>query len=65
MIHTISEPAPDLLRKLNIRVEQLGISDSPEIWRSSTCAAAKLAVIQRRPVVTMFESLHPGMETIK
>lgn len=65
MIHSISESAPDLLKKLNIRVEELGISDSPEVWRSSSNAVAKLAVIQRRPIVMMFESLHPGMETIK
>ena len=65
MIHSISDSNPDLLKKIGIRVEELGISDSPEIWRSSTTAAAKLALIQRRPIVTLFESLHPGMETIK
>jgi sulfopyruvate decarboxylase subunit alpha len=64
MIHSISESAPDLLRKLGIRVEELEISDSPEIWRAGTLAAAKLSVIQRRPIVTLFESLHPGMETM-
>ena len=65
MIHSISDAAPDLLKNLGIRVENLGISDSVEVWRSSTTAVSKLAVIQRRPIVTMFESLHPGMETIK
>jgi len=65
MIHSISDSAPDLLKKLGIRVENLGISDSVEVWRSSTTAVSKLSVIQRRPIVTMFESLHPGMETIK
>jgi sulfopyruvate decarboxylase subunit alpha len=65
MIHSISDSAPDLLKKLGIRVENLEISDSVEVWRSSTAAVSKLAVIQRRPIVTMFESLHPGMETIK
>jgi len=65
MIHSISDSAPDLLKKLGIRVENLGISDSVEVWRSSTAAVSNLAVIQRRPIVTMFESLHPGMETIK
>jgi sulfopyruvate decarboxylase subunit alpha len=65
MIHSISDPSPDLLKRLGIRVENLGISDSVEVWRSSTESVAKLAVIQRRPIVTMFESLHPGMESIK
>ena len=65
MIHSISESSPELLKKLGIRVENLGISDSVEVWRSSTEAVSKLAVIQRRPIVTLFESLHPGMETIK
>jgi sulfopyruvate decarboxylase subunit alpha len=65
MVHAISDHNPELLKKIGIRVEELGISDSPEVWRSSTEAVAKMAVIQRRPVVTLFESLHPGMETIK
>jgi len=65
MIHSISDPSPDLLKRLGIRVENLGISDSVEVWRSSTESVAKLAVIQRRPIVTIFESLHPGMESIK
>jgi hypothetical protein len=65
MVHSISDSNPDLLKKIGIRVEELGISDSPEVWRSSTQAVAKMSVIQRRPVVTLFESLHPGMETIK
>lgn len=65
MIHSISDPSPDLLKRLGIRVENLGISDSVEVWRSSTESVAKLAVIQRRPIVTMFESLHPGVESIK
>ena len=65
MVHSISDSNPELLKKIGIRVEDLGISDSPEVWRSSTQAVAKMAVIQRRPVVTLFESLHPGMETIK
>jgi len=65
MIHSISDPSPDLLKRLGIRVENLGISDSIDVWRSSTESVSKLAVIQRRPIVTMFESLHPGMESIK
>ncbi len=65
MIHSISESNPELLKKIGIRVEELSISDSPQVWQSSTHAAAKLSVIQRRPIVTLFESLHPGMETIK
>jgi sulfopyruvate decarboxylase subunit alpha len=65
MIHSISDPSPDLLKRLGIRVENLGISDSVDVWRSSTESVSKLAVIQRRPIVTMFESLHPGMESIK
>jgi len=62
MIHSISESVPDLLKRLSIRVENLGVSDSPEVWRSSTHAVAKLAQIQRRPIVTLFEALHPGLD---
>ena len=43
-------------------MENLGVSDSPEVWRSSTHAVAKLAQIQRRPIVTLFEALHPGLD---
>jgi sulfopyruvate decarboxylase subunit alpha len=64
MIHSISESVPDLLKNLGIRVENLGISDSPEVWRSSSKALAELSVIQKRPVVGLFEALHPGLETI-
>lgn len=64
MIHSISDPAGSMLKQLGLRVENLGISDSVDVWRYSTTAVAELAVIQRRPIVTMFESLHPAMESI-
>lgn len=65
MIHSISESTPDLLKKIGIRVENFEISDSPELWRSTAKALAELSIIQKRPVVGLFEALHPGLETIK
>lgn len=62
MIHSISEGMPDILTRLGIRVERLGVSDTPTVWRTSTEAVAKLSQIQRRPIVTLFDALHPGLE---
>lgn len=62
MIHSISEAVPDILTRLGIRVERLGISDTPDVWRTSTTAAARLSQIQHRPIVTLFEALHPGLD---
>jgi hypothetical protein len=38
------------------------VSDPVDVWRLSSRAAAELAVAQRRPIVTLFEALHPAME---
>lgn len=62
MIQTISEPVPELLRAVGIRVERLGASDPLHVWRSGTQAAAELAQTQHRPIVTLFEALHPALE---
>jgi sulfopyruvate decarboxylase subunit alpha len=62
MINSISNPVPNLLGDIGIRVENLGVSDAPQIWRSSSQAVAKLSYIQKRPIVTLFEALHPGMD---
>lgn len=62
MIHSISDSAGDLLETLHVRVERLGISDEAKTWRSSTKSVAQLSQIQKRPIVTLFESLHPDME---
>lgn len=61
MINTISEAVPDMLTRLGIRVERLGVSDLAVTWRSTVTAAAELAVIQHRPIVTLFDALHPAL----
>jgi sulfopyruvate decarboxylase subunit alpha len=61
MIHGISEAVPALLRAIGVRVEELTPSQSPEAWRMSASAAAELAWMQHRPVVTLFEALHPAL----
>jgi sulfopyruvate decarboxylase subunit alpha len=62
MIQAISGPVPEILRAAGIRVERLGPSDSTSVWRTTSRAAAELAEVQRRPVVTLFASLHPSVE---
>lgn len=62
MIQSISEPVPSLLAAIGIRVETLGVRDSVDIWRLSARAAAELSAMQHRPVVTLFEALHPAVE---
>ena len=61
MINTISDAVPDLLTRLGIRVDRLGPADAVAVWRASVTAAAELAVIQHRPVVTLFDALHPAL----
>jgi sulfopyruvate decarboxylase subunit alpha len=61
MIWNFSDAVPDLLRALGIRTERLGPGLSPVAWRTTTRAAAELAWTQRRPVVTLFDSLHPAV----
>lgn len=64
MIHAISEFVPDLIKTSGIKVQSLGISDSPQVWQKSTYALAQLAATQKRPIVGLFESLFPEMETV-
>jgi sulfopyruvate decarboxylase subunit alpha len=61
MIHAFSDAVPDLLRALSIRTERLGPGGSPAVWRVTARAAADLAVIGRRPVVALFDALHPAL----
>ncbi len=60
MIHSISEAVPSLLRAIGVRVEELNPSQNPAEWRVSAAATAQLAQMQRRPIVTLFEALHPA-----
>jgi sulfopyruvate decarboxylase subunit alpha len=62
MIQSISEPVPALLRAIGIRVETLGVSDPVGVWQLSARAAAELSSMQHRPIVTLFEALHPALE---
>jgi sulfopyruvate decarboxylase subunit alpha len=59
MIHSISEAAPEMLMRIGVRVERLGVSDRVDVWRSNVTAAAKISVMQHRPIVTLFDALHP------
>jgi sulfopyruvate decarboxylase subunit alpha len=61
MIHSVSEAAPQLLQAIGVRVERLGVSDDPGVWRQSVAATARLAQMQHRPIVTIFEALHPSL----
>ncbi len=65
MINAISESVPSILERIGVKVIELGISDSVEVWRSSTKAVAQLAKIQHRPNVTLFEALHPSLEEVE
>ncbi len=62
MIHVFSEHVPALLHAVDIRVEHLGPADPVPLWRSTVSAAASLAVMTHRPVVTLLDLLHPGLE---
>lgn len=62
MIQTISGRVPALLDAAGIRVERLHPADSPAYWRMAVGAAARLAAMQRQPVVTLFPALHPALE---
>jgi hypothetical protein len=63
MIHSVSEAVPDLLRAVGIRVERLGVSDDADVWRQTVAATSRLAEMQHRPIVTIFEALHPSLAT--
>jgi sulfopyruvate decarboxylase subunit alpha len=65
MIQVISESVPILLRSVGIRVEELGPSDPVSVWLATTRAAAELAAVQRRPVVTLFAALHPALRDVR
>lgn len=62
MIHSISEAVPEMLASIGIRVERLGANDRVDIWRANVTAAAKIAVMQHRPIVMLFDALHPLIE---
>ncbi|HEX7406000.1 MAG TPA: thiamine pyrophosphate-binding protein [Candidatus Nanopelagicaceae bacterium] len=62
MIHSISEAAPKMLNSIGVRVERLTVSDRVDVWRANTSAAAKISVMQHRPIVTLFDALHPLIE---
>jgi len=64
MIQAISGNVPEILAAVRIRVERLGPSDPVAVWRVTARAAAELATIQRRPVVTLFAALHPALEVV-
>lgn len=61
MIQSISGAVPRLLEALTIPVLGLTHRDPVDTWRSTTAAAATLAEIQRRPVVTLFDALDPAI----
>jgi sulfopyruvate decarboxylase subunit alpha len=65
MIHSVSEAVPDLLRAVGIRVERLGVSDDADVWRQTVAATSRLAEMQHRPIVTIFEALHPSLATAR
>jgi sulfopyruvate decarboxylase subunit alpha len=62
MIHAFSQSVPHLLRASGIRMEQLGPSDPPHVWRSTTSAAVKLAADTHRPVVVLVDVMHPAVD---
>lgn len=59
MIQAISMAVPRLLEALGIPLYTLTPRDGVAAWRSTTAAAARLAMIQHRPVVTLFDALDP------
>lgn len=61
MIQAISGGVPRLLEVLGIPLYALSHRDTVETWRSTTAAAAKLATVQHRPVVTIFDALDPAI----
>jgi sulfopyruvate decarboxylase subunit alpha len=62
VIQAISGHVPEILCAAGIRVERLGPADPLAVWHVTGRAAAELAAIQRRPVVTLFAALHPALE---
>ncbi len=62
MIHVFSEHVPALLAAVGIRVDTLGPADPPHLWRTTVRASAELAVMTRRPIVTLLDVLHPALE---
>jgi len=65
MIQAISGAVPRLLEALGIPVHELSHRDPVDTWRSTTSAAATLATIQHRPVVTLFDALDPAIAGAK
>jgi sulfopyruvate decarboxylase subunit alpha len=62
MIQSISARVPDLLAAAGVRVFGLGPSDPVPVWRRTVSSAAELAGMQRAPIVTLFDALHPALE---
>jgi sulfopyruvate decarboxylase subunit alpha len=60
MIHSFSEGVPGMLSAAGIRTERLGAAESPELWRTTTCAVAEHAAMTRRPVALLLDVMHPG-----
>jgi sulfopyruvate decarboxylase subunit alpha len=60
MIHSFSEGVPGMLASAGVRVERLGPSEPPELWRTTTRAVAEHAVMTRRPVALLADVMHPG-----
>lgn len=53
MIHTVSQPAPAMLRAAGLRVEELDRRSPAEDWRATVAEAGAHAVMTRRPVVVL------------
>jgi len=60
MIHTFCEAVPALLGAAGIRVDRLGPSEPPELWRTTTSAVCEHAAMTHRPVVLLADVMHPG-----
>ena len=60
MIHTFSESVPALLSAAGVRVERLGPSDPPVVWRETVRGCAELARTTHRPIVVLADTMHPA-----
>jgi sulfopyruvate decarboxylase subunit alpha len=60
MIHSFCEAVPAVLGAAGLRVDRLGPSESPELWRTTTSAVCEHAAMTHRPVVLLADVMHPG-----
>lgn len=60
MIHSISEPAPDLLRAARIPTFSLGRLNPPADWEATVFEAGRHARMTHRPVVVLMEFWNPA-----